>query len=91
MTLILNPELSRKVWSLAYPIILANLSLTLFNVVDTAMLGRLLPAALAAAAKQTDPGVFSPVAEPTDPQNHQLSPRGDGFPLLGSGFCLLAR
>ena len=46
MTLILNPELSRKVWKLAYPIILANLSLTLLNVVDTAMLGRLSPAAL---------------------------------------------
>ena len=29
MTLRLNPELSRKVWKLAYPIILANLSLTL--------------------------------------------------------------
>ena len=49
MTLRLNPELSRKVWKLAYPIILANLSLTLLNVVDTAMLGRLSPAALAAA------------------------------------------
>ena len=46
MTLILNPELSRKVWRLAYPIILANLSLTLFNVVDTPMLGRLSPAAV---------------------------------------------
>ncbi|MCK4393111.1 hypothetical protein KAX17_09420 [Candidatus Bipolaricaulota bacterium] len=49
MILRLNPELSRKVWKLAYPIILANLSLTLLNVVDTAMLGRLSPAALAAA------------------------------------------
>lgn len=49
MTLRLNSELSRKVWKLAYPIILANLSLTLLNVVDTAMLGRLSPAALAAA------------------------------------------
>ena len=49
MTLRLNPELSRKVWKLAYPIILANLSLTLLSVVDTAMLGRLSPAALAAA------------------------------------------
>ena len=44
--MILNPELSRKVWRLAYPIILANLSLTLFNVVDTPMLGRLSPAAV---------------------------------------------
>lgn len=49
MTLRLNPELSRKVWDLAYPIILANLSITLLNVVDTAMVGRLSPAALAAA------------------------------------------
>lgn len=45
----LNPELSRQVWRLAYPIVLANLSMTLLNVVDTAMLGRLSPAALAAA------------------------------------------
>ena len=49
MTLRLNPELSRKGWKPAYPIILANLSMTLLNVVDTAMLGRLSPAALAAA------------------------------------------
>ena len=49
MALSLNLELSRKVWKLAYPIILANLSLTLLSVVDTAMLGRLSPAALAAA------------------------------------------
>lgn len=45
----LNPELSRQIMKLAYPIILANVSLTLLNVVDTAMLGRLTPAALAAA------------------------------------------
>ena len=49
MILRLNPELSRQVWKLAYPIILANLSMTLLNVVDTVMVGRLSPAALAAA------------------------------------------
>jgi len=37
------------VWRLAYPIILGNLSQILLGVVDTAMLGRLSPAALAAA------------------------------------------
>ena len=36
-------------WRLAYPIILGNLSQILLGVVDTAMLGRLSPAALAAA------------------------------------------
>ncbi|MBE9570443.1 MAG: MATE family efflux transporter, partial [Proteobacteria bacterium] len=45
----LNAELSRQILRLAYPLILANVSLTLLNVVDTAMLGRLTPAALAAA------------------------------------------
>lgn len=49
MSLRLNPELSRQVWRLAYPIILGNLSQILLGVVDTAMLGRLSPAALAAA------------------------------------------
>ena len=48
MTLI-DPKLSRQVWKLAYPIILGNLSHILLGVVDTAMLGRLSPAALAAA------------------------------------------
>lgn len=48
MTLI-DPKLSRNVWKLAYPIILANISHTLLNVVDTIMLGRLSSAALAAA------------------------------------------
>ena len=43
MTLQPNPTLSRQVWKLAYPIVLANLSMTLLNVVDTAMLGRLSP------------------------------------------------
>ena len=49
MSLRLNPELARRVWRLAYPIILGNLSQILLGVVDTAMLGRLSPAALAAA------------------------------------------
>jgi len=49
MRLRLNPELSQRVWKLAYPIILGNLSQILLGVVDTAMLGRLSPAALAAA------------------------------------------
>jgi putative MATE family efflux protein len=49
MTLGLDPELSRQVWRLSYPICLGNLSQILLGVVDTAMLGRLSPAALAAA------------------------------------------
>ena len=49
MSLRLNPELARRVWRLASPIILGNLSQILLGVVDTAMLGRLSPAALAAA------------------------------------------
>lgn len=49
MPLRADPELSRQVWRLAYPICLGNLSQILLGVVDTAMLGRLSPAALAAA------------------------------------------
>ena len=41
-------KIARKIRRLAYPIILSSLSLTLLNVVDTAMVGRLCPAALAA-------------------------------------------
>ncbi|HQO21213.1 MAG TPA: MATE family efflux transporter [Acidobacteriota bacterium] len=49
MPLKLDLELSRQVWRLAYPICLGNLSQILLGVVDTAMLGRLSPVALAAA------------------------------------------
>ncbi len=45
----LHPEYSRTVVRLAYPVSLGMLSITLLGVVDTAMLGRLGPAPLAAA------------------------------------------
>jgi len=47
--LALHPAASRRVLQLAYPIVLGSLSVTLLSVVDTAMLGRLGPAPLAAS------------------------------------------
>ena len=48
-TVRLHPVRSRAVIRLAYPVALGMLSITLLNVVDTAMLGRLGPVYLAAA------------------------------------------
>jgi len=45
----LHPTESRRVLRLAFPIVLGSLSITLLSVVDTAMLGRLGPAPLAAS------------------------------------------
>ncbi|RLG33756.1 hypothetical protein DRN97_04245 [Methanosarcinales archaeon] len=43
-------ELTKKVLKLAYPVMLGNISLILLNVVDTIMVGRISPQALAATA-----------------------------------------
>lgn len=48
MKSILNPEYSKKVLSLAYPVILGMMARTAMGVVDTAMVGRLGSAELAA-------------------------------------------
>lgn len=48
----LDPAYTRTVVRLAYPVSLGMLSITLLGVVDTAMLGRLGPAPLAAAGSR---------------------------------------
>ncbi len=48
MRILLRKDLSVEVWKLAGPIVVGMISQTLMNVVDTAMVGRLGPYALAA-------------------------------------------
>ena len=48
MRILLKKELSAKVWRLAGPVLLGMISQTLMGVIDTAMVGRLGPAELAA-------------------------------------------